>query len=66
MQDRNELPTPEQCAAWGRWAASQRTIVRRNCLHCGQPSRGLATRQYCSQSCRQKTKRVRDRAQARR
>ncbi len=50
---------PPELLAYFRAAAAKRRHYRILCQLCHQPTRGLATRRYCSNSCRQKAKRAR-------
>jgi hypothetical protein len=46
-------------AAVGRLGAAQREIVISTCIQCGAEMRGLRTKRYCGDACRQRARRER-------
>ncbi len=52
-------PYPEALRQYFRAAAAKRRTYRLLCDVCHQPTKGLATRRYCSNACRQRAKRQR-------
>ncbi len=50
---------PAELRQFFRAQAAKRRVYRVHCAVCHQPTRGLATRRYCSNACRQRAKRSR-------
>ncbi len=57
-----DLPAySDELRAYFRHQAATRRTYRILCDVCHQPTKGLATRRYCSNACRQRAKRARAR-----
>jgi hypothetical protein len=59
-----ESLTPARRSEHGRWAASHRERVERQCIGCGQPTIGTKKRRYCSIACVARAYRARKRDRA--
>ncbi len=58
----DQLLTPEQQAEWGRRLAAQRKPHTGRCQLCDRPIAGTVRKRYCSDYCRVKAGRQRQRA----